>query len=108
MSVVNISKANLKKLGYNSLEDWMKNPNHVYIGRPIKYIAATSDAKYGNPFPVEKYGRNKCIELYHEYLLDNPDKLQEVLKLKHKVLGCWCKPERCHGDVILELIKKNS
>lgn len=26
-------------------------------------------------------------------------------KLKDKVLGCWCKPLSCHGDVLVELIE---
>jgi hypothetical protein len=26
--------------------------------------------------------------------------------LRGKVLGCWCKPENCHGDVILKLLKE--
>ena len=25
-------------------------------------------------------------------------------ELKGKVLGCWCKPASCHGDVIAEII----
>ena len=24
--------------------------------------------------------------------------------LKGKKLGCWCKPECCHGDVLVELL----
>jgi hypothetical protein len=25
--------------------------------------------------------------------------------LKGKTLGCWCKPEACHGDVLVEFIE---
>ena len=30
----------------------------------------------------------------------------EFKKLKNKVLGCWCKPESCHGDIIIKLLIK--
>ena len=31
---------------------------------------------------------------------------EELNKLKGKNLGCWCYPEKCHGDVLIELINK--
>lgn len=32
--------------------------------------------------------------------------MEELLLLKGKTLGCWCKPEACHGDVLVELVTK--
>ena len=29
---------------------------------------------------------------------------QAKKELKGKFLGCWCKPEACHGDVIAEIV----
>jgi hypothetical protein len=26
--------------------------------------------------------------------------------LKGKVLGCFCKPKECHGDILVELVEK--
>ena len=26
-------------------------------------------------------------------------------ELKHDVLGCWCSPEPCHGDILYKLAK---
>lgn len=31
MQVVNIKKKFLNENGYKDLEDWLKNPNHIYI-----------------------------------------------------------------------------
>ena len=31
--------------------------------------------------------------------------MESLDELKDKVLGCWCHPELCHGDVLVELIK---
>lgn len=67
---------------------------------------------FGNPFYVEKYGREKCIELYREYFYkriaeDNEFKLA-IHSLKGKRLGCFCKQAdkevACHGDVIKEYL----
>jgi len=41
-----------------------------------------------------------------ERLKKSPVLVVELLKLKDKNLGCWCHPEPCHGDVLLELINK--
>jgi hypothetical protein len=24
-------------------------------------------------------------------------------ELRHKILGCWCHPKACHGDVLAEI-----
>jgi hypothetical protein len=60
----------------------------------------------GNPFSVEQYGRERCIELHKEYFLkrvEEDEKFREaVLALKGLKLGCFCKPQACHGDTIKE------
>jgi len=74
----------------------------VYIGRP---------SIFGNPFSVKEYGRESCIEKYREYfykrIKEDVKFKEEVLKLKDKVLGCFCKPLACHGDVIKEYLDNN-
>jgi hypothetical protein len=32
--------------------------------------------------------------------------MNQLIKLKGKNLGCWCKPDKCHGDILLEIINK--
>ena len=32
--------------------------------------------------------------------------LYDLFELKDKTLGCWCYPEKCHGDVLIELVEK--
>jgi hypothetical protein len=29
--------------------------------------------------------------------------MDRLPELKDKTLGCWCKPEKCHGDVLAEI-----
>ncbi len=31
---------------------------------------------------------------------------EELMKLKGKNLGCWCKPEGCHGDVLIKILEE--
>ncbi|QKF94416.1 DUF4326 protein [Fadolivirus algeromassiliense] len=110
-SVISVRKANLVKLGYQDLEDWLKNPNHVYIGRDMSvYVKAAKGSKWCNPFNVKKYGLNKCLELYTEYIKSNKELLSQLNELDGKVLGCWCREDNspdivCHGDVLVQLIK---
>lgn len=60
--------------------------------------------KWGNPFRIGRDGwRKEVIEKYREYLLGRPDLLAALPELKGKVLGCWCKPLACHGDVLAEM-----
>lgn len=70
----------------------------VYIGRP---------SIWGNPFEIGKHGnREEVIEKYRKYVLDNPLLMSQLMDLDGTVLGCWCKPKPCHGDVLVELIEQ--
>lgn len=86
-----------------------KEPYDVYIGRGGK----GKDGYFGNPFPlVEKNSEEKrehCLKLYREYfhkrLAEDPEFKRRVEMLDSKVLGCFCKPKLCHGDVIVEYLE---
>jgi len=76
---------------------WKKNPNAVYVGRP---------SKWGNPFKVEEYGREKCLEKYREWL-----RIQILLDhnfiepLRGRDLVCFCPLNQpCHADIIMEFL----
>lgn len=68
----------------------------IYIGRP---------SKWGNPFEIGKDGsREDVIQKYQDWILTQDHLLLSVPELKDKVLGCWCAPEACHGDILLKLL----
>jgi len=46
----------LVKKGYKDLEDWLKDPNHIYIGRHNHYVKGATSSKWRNIFSVKKYG----------------------------------------------------
>ena len=79
----------------------------VYIGR----AGNGHDGYFGNPFSVARDGgRKKVIELYCDYFLNrleiDPEFERRIKELIGKRLGCFCKPEACHGDVIVRHLEK--
>ena len=129
--VVNIRVANLRKQGYANLEEWTKKPQNVYIGRHNHRVGAKMSLWY-NPFSINaERTREDVLNLYRKYL--RSDKF--LLKIVHKRIeerrglvippgegleavlgqelatltgkqGCWCAPEGCHGDVLMEMWKE--
>ena len=70
----------------------------VYIGRP---------SKWGNPFMIGRDGtREQVIAKYRNWLASNPVLLRKLPELVGKRLVCFCKPQACHGDVLLEMLEK--
>lgn len=81
----------------------------VYIGRAINMGGwRLSQSKWYNPFSVKEYGREECLRKYREYILSRPDLLSSLSELEGKTLGCWCKPDKCHGDVLVELLNEKT
>jgi hypothetical protein len=75
--------------------------HHVYVGRNPKWLPPS---KWGNPFVVGKHGaRGECVKLYEGWLLENEELMAALGELRGKVLGCWCAPQSCHGDVLVRL-----
>ena len=88
-----------------------KEKYDIYIGR---------GSKWGNQFShlndtLAKYkvkSRNNAIDCYKDWILNGDGKylLNDLNELDGKILGCFCKPKKCHGDILIELInnkKKN-
>lgn len=122
MSVVNC-KVKYIRPEYNNLKEWMDDDRNAYIGRSgIVFILnehsnkkerfPKQSSKFANPYKVGRDGtREVVIQKYKHYIESrleaHPGLYQELLELKGKNLGCWCHPEPCHGDVLLELIEKS-
>lgn len=77
----------------------------VYIGR---------GSSWGNPYAVgfgaspgeEQDDRYEALRKF-KYDFDRgflKNNKEDALSLKGKILGCHCKPEACHGDVIAEYL----
>lgn len=75
----------------------------VYIGR---------GSKWGNPFTHLKgktqaqfqvATRDESVESYRAWVLTQPELMADLHELRGKTLACFCKPARCHGDILAEL-----
>ena len=48
--------------------------------------------------------RDDVIRHYREWLLAQPDMVARARReLRGRDLECWCAPETCHADVLLEV-----
>jgi hypothetical protein len=99
-----INLRDLPRRNPKSARSYILPPNTVLIDRR---------SRWGNPYRIGMmsndpdgampYCREDVMFLYRHYLRDrlrdNPLFLEP---LRGKTLACWCPPEPCHGDVILE------
>jgi Domain of unknown function (DUF4326) len=78
-------------------------PFDVYIGRAMSSQGFNA-SKWGNPFKVGRDGTPaEVIAKYEAHLRSRPDLMAALPELRGKVLGCWCAPNPCHGDVLARL-----
>lgn len=71
----------------------------TYIGRP---------SIFGNPFYLKNEAlRDSVVDGYELWVRNQPQVLEAIKALpEDAVLGCYCSPKRCHGDVIVKLWKE--
>ena len=71
-----------------------------YIGRPTRW---------GNPFVIGKDGtREEVIRKYESMLRENiylMSAMNETFQ-DDSILGCYCAPLACHGDVIIKVLEE--
>jgi hypothetical protein len=78
-------------------------PHEVYIGRQTRN--GWRKSKWANPFRLAHDGdRDLVIAMYRRWLLQQPGLMAALPELHGKDLVCWCAPDECHGDVLLELV----
>lgn len=70
-----------------------------------RFVRIDRFSDWGNPFLLPGDGdRETVVEHYKQYLLWRPTLLKRLNELKGKVLGCWCHPQKCHGNAIIEVM----
>jgi hypothetical protein len=59
---------------------------------------------FANPFKANAAnGVSGAVNNYREWLLQQPHILNQLGSLRDQTLGCWCYPNQCHGDVLIDL-----
>jgi hypothetical protein len=91
-----------------------RDEHDVYIGRNMMWMKfKLTQSKWYNPYHVDIYNKDGTIKKkrdgtnlevaykYCAYLPTQRHLMASLPELKDKVLGCWCKPQACHGDVLV-------
>jgi hypothetical protein len=78
------------------------------------YIGRGPNSRWGNPYSDKKGtlaqyqvgSVEEAISHYRRYLYQEIQSgrvsLKDLAELDGKVLGCWCRPGPCHGDVLVK------
>lgn len=76
-----------------------------YIGRGTG--PSGLDTGLGNPakmFGTHPNDRAKCVLAFEAFARSNPAMMDKIRALpEDAVLGCWCAPLLCHGNVIMKI-----
>lgn len=91
----------------------MKKALVVNVRSAAYDVDITRATKWGNPFTHIKDAKTRAqhvvatraeaIAKYEEWVQQQPHLMAALPTLKGKVLGCYCKPLACHGDVLARL-----
>lgn len=97
-----------------------ENATNQYIGRGRNQCSMADTEPgtrgwLGNPYTVEEYGRERCLELFEKHfarkMLVDKSFCTAVLSRLGNRLGCWCRrfdedSPACHGDIIIEYVQE--
>jgi len=119
--VVNVKVAHIRPK-YDNLREWMQDINNVYIGRKgvvlldnldtnKKERFPKTDSIWANPYKITATDTREIVISKYRAMIESkikkdPALKQQLRELKGKTLGCWCKPEMCHGDVLVSIINE--
>lgn len=90
----------------------------VHCQRAAYDVLIDRTTKWGNPFSHVRgrftraqfvvASRQKAIEAYEAWIKTQPHLMAALPELRGKVLGCWCAPLACHGDVLVRLANEGA
>ena len=87
-------------INISTCKDWGK-PGDIRIDR---------QTKWGNPFVMYNEAQRDYVCDQYKQWVDTQIRLNilNLNELKKTIrLGCHCKPKRCHGDYLKELLEKD-
>lgn len=85
----------MRVVNYKHPRDWAADKSYV-IMRP---------SAFGNPYRIGRDGtRKQVLEKFKKYAERSGILKHRIMSLpEDAVLVCCCKPEDCHGDIIVEM-----
>lgn len=81
-----------------------REPYTHYIGRPSPFQNRHTHISHSKLIPKDCETREEAIQKFEDDARKNHKLLTLISTLpEDAILGCWCKPQSCHGDVIVKL-----
>jgi hypothetical protein len=74
----------------------------LYIGDAVRHTLYRRSPWF-NPAKHRQTDHDRAVAGYRDYILEQPELLERLSELRGKVLGCWCYPKSCHGNILIEL-----
>lgn len=101
MSVVNMKFIDIP------IDEWLSDPNNLYVSKDMtKMHPGLTLSKWSNPFCINKCGWEGRLQRYEMHIIENKELRESLKELEGKTLGCFCRPAKCHGDVLIKLYKR--
>jgi len=100
----------------------MNDDENVYVGRNGRVFIGSvkknnrrifhfQKSIWHNPYKVSVHGLEDSLLMYDKYIREQIEKEPETFDLdllRGKTLGCWCKPNKCHGDVLVRILNERN
>ena len=73
-----------------------------------RFVRIDRQSDWGNPFEIPGDGDRDAVCSSYEIFFPRKFSLHNRLdELRGKVLGCWCYPDRCHGDYLVAQVESD-
>lgn len=90
--------ANMHQDSDRALLHWAKSTN--------RFTRIDRNTDWGNPFEMPADGDRDTVCDSYEIFFPRKFSLHNRLdEMRGKVLGCWCYPQRCHGDYLVSKVQ---
>lgn len=99
-----VSRLNLVRNGYSQIANIKTEAALIEEAeREGLYCRIDRHSIWGNPYILDEDGdRFTVIANYVDYLSKKPSLRKKAETLRGKLLGCWCYPEPCHGQHLIQ------
>jgi Domain of unknown function (DUF4326) len=86
---------------------WKTNDKYVYIGRRNLKLELPQSPFHNPDYLAQEENRDEVCDAFEADFSKN-FALQNLAleKLKDKILVCFCKPKRCHGDTLANFVNE--
>ena len=88
---------------------------NVRFGKDAYDVYCGRGSIWGNPFTHMKGktqaqfivgSRDEAVDRYREWIKTQPQLLEKLPELRNKVLSCYCWPNSCHCDILVEMLEE--